>query len=538
MLTDVQYESHWRHPTETKTIWLGMLFSMLCFAMQSYVSADEEPPEFEGSSKLLLEVYRIRTAQCLAAADITKPTDYMIETLLLHSLVEYTDQRDGETGVWHLSGIIMRTALLQGYHRDPSQHPDISPFKAEMRRRIWLIVSQHDLLFSVQLGLPKMIRYAECDTTMPRNLYEEELDENMKELPSPRPMTEPTEINYHITKGRIMRAYGHVIEHLHFLEDQTYDAVMRLDAKLIEARDMIPPHLLLESTKNEPQGVVMEKYILQHFFHKGICVLHRKYLTSSLEDDKYAYSRRTCIASSLALLSQQTSLHSECQQGGRLPCIKWYHFSLMNHDYLLAAMIVCLALYNGKRQKTSGGSNDMEHCNLSRHNELLAALQRARSIWAQVANESADAKRATEILAVISQKLATVNGETEKANAPLEYNSPQSSATMGSRNDLPIVPIVTHAPESMEGNLMSSRWDPPPYDADLTNMEPMSQTAYDGSEIIYDSLFSSGRIFNSFEPGHNLPADVDWVRIHFTFFKTYSSCSTLIATLSAFILDK
>lgn len=484
---------------------------MLCFAMQSYVSAGQEPPEFEGTSKLLLQVYRIRTAQCLAAADITKPTDYMIETLLLHSLVEYTDQRDGETGVWHLAGIIMRTALQQGYHRDPSQHPDISPFKAEMRRRIWLIVNQHDLLFSVQLGLPKMIRYAECDTKMPRNLYEEELDENMEELPLPRPMTEPTEINYHITKGRIMRAYGYVIEHLHILEDQNYDTVMRLDAKLIEARDMIPPHLLLESIKDEPQGVVMEKYILQHFFHKGICVLHRKYLTSALDDDKYAYSRRTCIASSLALLSQQISLHLECQPGGRLPCIKWYQFSLMNHDYLLAAMIICLALYNGKQQTAFSGSNDIEYSNLSRHNEMLAALHRARSIWAEVANESADAKRATNILAVISQKLATVRGEPAKANATLEYNSPQSSTTMGSRNDLPIVPIVTHTPGPINGDILGSRWDPTPYQANLTTVEPISQTAYDGSEIIYDNLFSSGRIFNSFEPEHNLPADVDWV---------------------------
>jgi hypothetical protein len=210
----------------------------------------------------------------------------------------------------------------------------------------------------------------------------------------------------------------------------------------------------------------------------------------------------------------------------------------MNHDYLLAAMIVCLALYNGKRQKMSGGSNDMEYSNLSRHNEMLAALHRARSIWAEVADESADAKRATNILAVISQRLATVRGETAKANAPLEYNSPQGSTTMGSRNDLPIVPIVTHTPESMEGNLMGSRWDPTPYQANLNPIEPMSQTAYDGGDIIYDNLFSSGRIFNSLEPEHNLPADVDWVRRLLPIFsKTSSSYTAHIVTLPTPILN-
>jgi Fungal specific transcription factor domain len=112
-------------------------------------------------------------------------------------------------GTYLLSGTMMRLALQQGYHRDPSQFPNLSVFQGEMRRRVWSAVSQHDLLFSVQIGLPKCIRYAECDTQPPRNLLEEELYEDMKELPPSRPLREDTEISYQVVKLHIMRVYGY-----------------------------------------------------------------------------------------------------------------------------------------------------------------------------------------------------------------------------------------------------------------------------------------------------------------------------------------
>src|SRR5450432_4114548 len=138
--------------------------------MQSYSRNNEVPPEYQGTAPAITELYRVRTAQCLILADITRPTDFMLETLYIYSAIEYSEQRDGDMQVYMLSGIMMRMALQQGYHRDPSLHPNISVFQGEMRRRMWSAVSQHELVFSVQIGLPKAIRYAECDTQLPRNV--------------------------------------------------------------------------------------------------------------------------------------------------------------------------------------------------------------------------------------------------------------------------------------------------------------------------------------------------------------------------------
>lgn len=165
----------------------------------------------------------------------------------------------------------MRLALQQGYHRDPYHFLNLSVFQGEMRRRIWSAVNQHDLLFSIQIGLPKCIRYAECDTQSPSNLHEEELYEDMKELPPSRPVGEDTEICYQVVKLQIMRAYGHVTEFLNVLESQPYEEVLKLDVKLMEAKANIPSHLqlkTLEEMANDPPYRVMERFIMQLFYNK------------------------------------------------------------------------------------------------------------------------------------------------------------------------------------------------------------------------------------------------------------------------------
>jgi hypothetical protein len=66
----------------------------------------------------------------------------------------------GDMGSYLLSGTMMRLALQQGYHRDPSQFPNLSVFQGEMRRRIWSAVNQHDLLFSVLIGRKYLLHLA------------------------------------------------------------------------------------------------------------------------------------------------------------------------------------------------------------------------------------------------------------------------------------------------------------------------------------------------------------------------------------------
>jgi hypothetical protein len=100
-------------------MWLGLLFSILSITMSSYGRFNDEPPQYEGISQLLADSYRLRTAQCLVMADITRwrPYTYTLETLLYSALIDQLSKNDGMAGVWVMNGSILRVALQMGYHR-------------------------------------------------------------------------------------------------------------------------------------------------------------------------------------------------------------------------------------------------------------------------------------------------------------------------------------------------------------------------------------------------------------------------------------
>ncbi|TGO37703.1 hypothetical protein BHYA_0091g00370 [Botrytis hyacinthi] len=140
-----QIEGFWEEPQKARIIWIGLYFSTMCLALQSYARNNDIPPEYQDTLATVIDLYRIRTAQCLIIADITRPVYLMIETMLCYAFIKYAYERDGDMGTWLLSGNIMRLALQQGYHRDPDQHSGLSVYEGEMRRRVWLIVTQHEM---------------------------------------------------------------------------------------------------------------------------------------------------------------------------------------------------------------------------------------------------------------------------------------------------------------------------------------------------------------------------------------------------------
>ncbi|RFU33331.1 hypothetical protein B7463_g2979, partial [Scytalidium lignicola] len=495
-----QYNAFWAEPSKTKIIWIGMLYSMLCLALQSYQHYNDEPPEYQGTLLVLAELYRIRTAQCIAIEDISKPSEFMLETLLFHSFAEYGDQSEGDKGAWLMSATLMRLALQQGYHRDPSKHPNISIFQAEMRRRLWLSVCHHELMFSVQIGLPKAVRYAECDTQPASNLFDDELCEDMKVLPPSRPLTEMTDSTYHIVKSNIMTAYGHIIEHIQAITPQPYEEVMRLDAMLMEAQAMVPSELQLHSLqemRNDPPGSIMGRYMLQLLYNKAMCVLHRKYWNFSPVDKSepiFFYSHRACMTAAINLLDIQAGLHQASLPGGPLEGMKWYHFNTSNHDFLLAAMLLSLELKACYDNYVGHGSLKEVECDgldISAI-EKLKALQQSIDIWADVAPYSNDAARVVNILTAVVRKIFL------KSRDLMDRNTSES-------NESDLAALV-EMDLNKDGKFVKYSWDK--FGLGI----PLLSTLPTGNNTLQDNLFDSGGVLSSFGDDMNQkePTDLDW----------------------------
>jgi hypothetical protein len=350
------------------------------------------------------------TAQCLIMADITQPITGMLETLILHIHAEYARSRDAEVGILISTGIIVRLAMRMGLHRDPGPYPGISIFQGEMRRRVWAAVRSIDLLFSAQAGLPPIVRPRDTNTEIPRNIYDDELFEDMKILPPSRPETEATPTLFLINRTKLIYKLGEAVELADTLTCSSYDDVMKLDAEARELHENISPHLKMrgmDESARDPSTLIMQRFTLDLLFLKIICILHRKYLSYARVQSRFAYSRKAVIEASMMLLRHQATLHRECQAGGRLRNVKWFISSLTTVDFLLAAMIVSSDLYHTCRmaERVSPGSPAVDMYSLDQRDEMLEAIQIAVGIWDGLKDHSMEAYKAHTTLSVMLDEL-------------------------------------------------------------------------------------------------------------------------------------
>ena len=68
----------------------------------------------------------------------------------------------------------------------------MSPFTQEMRRRIWSTIQNYDVQAAFDFCLPTIHATLNSDAEAPRNIDDEEFDEDTEELPPSKPSSEYT----------------------------------------------------------------------------------------------------------------------------------------------------------------------------------------------------------------------------------------------------------------------------------------------------------------------------------------------------------
>lgn len=430
------YDQHWINPEETSVTWLGLCFAMMTLALQSYNRAGDEPPAYQGRALDLSHTFRRLTAQCLVLADVTQPLPQILETMILHVQAEYGRSRDPEPGVFILLSICVRLAMRMGYHRDPGPHVNIPPFHKEMRRRVWCFIRGGDLVISFQFGMPAMIRTDHIDTLPPRNLYDDELYEDMKALPPSRPSYEATPMSYMIAKSRMTFAFGQIVERTQSVSNPpSYEETMTFDQELREVRAGHPPHLQMrsfEESARDPANLIMQRYGLEMVFLRSLFVLHKRFIARGRDNPRFAYSRRICIDASMELLAHQATLHRETQPGGRMRSVKWYISSLTTHDFLLAGMLVCLDLYHVAEaerlgRKTSTNRSPDPYAD-DRRASMMSAVEQSIAIWRTLQDHSVEAWKAATTLSVLLEKLKAHSAYMEQTLRNMQQSQQQQQA--------------------------------------------------------------------------------------------------------------
>lgn len=343
--------------------------------------------------------------------------------MILYFGIEYLRLSDAQRGTSILMTMTVRLAMHMGLHKDPSHYKELSIFECEMRRRLWTLVTEIDLLVSFQFGLPSNVQRRYFDTKLPRNLFDEDFDESTTEWPPERPLTESTPALYTIVKSRIVVAFGDILATVMSRDTPSYGEVLRLDKRLEEAYEAIPPLLkmrLFRLSITDPVDIIMQRLWIELMYQKARIVLHRRYFTVARRDNRYEYSHWACMNASVKILEHQFEIHHEMLPGGRLSKERWFLSSLSTHDFLLANMMLALELsFLLPKDGEEGGDTGMFD-----REKLLAMISTSRGIWQARSEESVEAARAFKILSRMLTIATGVQYEMVPRTAAVEAVAP------------------------------------------------------------------------------------------------------------------
>lgn len=184
--------------------------------------------------------------------------------------------------------------------------------------------------------------------------------------------------------------------------------------------------------------MILNRVYIDILYLKTLCVLHRNYLSHDRSNPAFEYSRKTCTDAALQILKYQAELYLTSQPGGQFCNDKWILSSLTLHDFLMAAMIICLDLYESHADKTRTEYSKAQV-------EKYDALRGSRDIWTSRRAFSRDARRASNVLAVMLSKVSSPNIPSAGVNA-LHQTSSESHISMEGREGVETTAASTESP--------------------------------------------------------------------------------------------
>ncbi|KAK4087314.1 transcriptional regulator family: Fungal Specific TF [Purpureocillium lilacinum] len=193
---------------------------------------------------------------------------------------------------WTGAGALIQDGISVGLHREPSHMAGkISVYNQEMRRRIWTTVQEFDMQASFDHGLPTLLSQLHYDTNPPRNLDDEDFDEDTATLPPSKPQKEYTFSSFqNLARQSLMLRLELSRLLTGPLSDIDYDQVIRYTNDLTQEIDALPSwDMNTDNTKSKKNPLIA--YTLLHVqLRQYIIPLHQPYLKLRKQNSKYQYS--------------------------------------------------------------------------------------------------------------------------------------------------------------------------------------------------------------------------------------------------------
>ncbi|KAI0425260.1 hypothetical protein F5Y09DRAFT_352551 [Xylaria sp. FL1042] len=258
-------------------------------------------PELSGAK----EIHRAACQWVYAAQDwLSGPMEknrLSMDGIQVHCLLILARQVLSVSGdlTWVAMGMLLRTALQLGLHRDPKRFPGVSVFESEMRRRIWATVLELNAQASLDSGTPPGISYDDFDTGPPGNINDEDISEDSTILRQ-RDGTTKTDTSLQRFLLRSLPPRLEMLRRMNGLGTNLGDEyTLALSAKLSEACREVDSHVRADPNGQAP---TFNRNMASLLIRRFLLVLHRPLAGRIRENALYYHSRKVSFDSAIALL--------------------------------------------------------------------------------------------------------------------------------------------------------------------------------------------------------------------------------------------
>lgn len=193
---------------------------------------------------------------------------------------------------WTGAGSLIQNGIAVGLHREPSHMASkITIYNQEMRRRIWTTIQEFDMQASFDHGLPTLVSQLHYDANAPRNLDDEDFDEDTTTLP---PSKSPQEYTFSSFQHLARQSLRLRLDLSRLLtgpqSDIDYEQVIQYTNDLTHEIDALPSwDMNPENTKGKKNPLLA--YTLLHVqLRQYIIPLHQPFLKLRKQNSKYQYS--------------------------------------------------------------------------------------------------------------------------------------------------------------------------------------------------------------------------------------------------------
>ena len=402
-LIELQYRKFWSAPNKTSCGWLALLFAV------SGLGAEVSCQSLEDiSNSIRAEDLRRMTAHALVLADYTATQPFVIEALMLQVKSLLLKHHDTTRQIYILHGQVMRLCWLGGYHRDPNNSPAIKPLDAEMRKRVWMLACEYDILTCHQVGMTSLINRSLVDVAMPDNYFD--TDFSIDPIPPPHSPDFYTPALVATCYSKLTNIFGDIAASVGAAKFPSMADVEQAYQRLNKARDQLPQMLRfiqLDQTFADSPALILDRFRLEILHKRALCVLFRPFIGRP----DHANEQERCLKAAEDQVRLAIPLLEATQPGGLFAGCKVF-IRRHVHDFNLAAMLLC----SGLKRQSSGRSSIEEQERSARVRPLLL---KACTFWILSGVASQKAKNAVNAI-----EFFLLQGSSETADmASFDYSS-------------------------------------------------------------------------------------------------------------------